>query len=388
MEIKIEQIKPLVHEYAKNLSLLFITDEAIEVREYNNFFHFLFKELYFNVDYEDAFNVYEHNQNTIDLVIIHVSGNIDKVRTLTQAIRKLSNDIYIFVYITNEETRVDFAISSCFCADGFLPTHFNKDNIYQYLYRFLKRTIEKKELDEYVKGLEIAHNELLTAEKRFDNYLKNLKNIEYIDKEKLIAELSSIKNKVHDNLELEDNYIKETQTNTIAQEKLNDIRFTQNSKMSASEFIATLDDTIIDKAEDFLGMLDEYAFTLDDFSHASAVQSLSDIASVTTILREFYYTVDTLTCFPVITRTFDGIINFLNSLSAAQLEDEEKKSTLVLILEGLGNDLEDWITHLFIDRTVDNIHYFDASFANNTLEMEAIFAENELESDEDDLEFF
>ena len=369
-----------MHEYAKNLSLLFITDEAIEVREYNNFFHFLFKELYFNVDYEDAFNVYEHNQNTIDLVIIHVSGNIDKVRTLTQAIRKLSDDTYIFAYTTSKETRENFVTSSCFCADGFVPTPFDKDNIYKYFYRFLKRIIEMQELNEYVNGLEIAYNALLTVENRFNNYLKKLDNVEHIDKEKLIAELSSIKNKVHDNLELEDNYIKETQTHTIAQEKLNDIRFTQNNKMSASEFIATLDDTIIDKVEDFLGMLDEYAFTLDDFSHANAVQSLSDIASVTTILREFYYTVDTLACFPVITRTFDGIINFLNSLSAAQLEEKEKKSTLVLILEGLGNDLEDWITHLFIDRTVDNIHYFDASFANNTLEMEAIFAENELES--------
>jgi len=31
--MEVEQIKPLVNEYAKNLSLLFITNETTEVRE-------------------------------------------------------------------------------------------------------------------------------------------------------------------------------------------------------------------------------------------------------------------------------------------------------------------------------------------------------------------
>jgi len=388
---RLGSIKPLVNEYAKNLSLLFITNEATEVREYVQFFSFLFKKLNFTLDTIDSWKIYNSYNNSIDLVIVHVNEDINEFKDLIQSIRKLSNEIYILVFTTNEEKRINFNLSSCFCADGFMPAPFDKDTIYLYLYRFLKRMSEKKELNEYVKGLEFAHKELLNIEERFKYYIQKLKNIEDIDKEKLILELCNIKNRVQDNFDTEEKSIKvfkKTITNTIAQEKLDDIRFTQHDKMTASEFIETLDDTIIDKAEDFLGMLDTYTYTLDDLLQSDAKQSLSHISSLTSILREFYYTVDTLTLFPVIVRTFDSIINFLNSLNVEQLEDSDKKSTLVLILEGLGNDLESWITNVFINRMTDDIHYFDASFANNTLEMEAIFTQTEIESDEDDLEFF
>ena len=388
MDTKIEKIKPLVNEYAKNLSLLFVANETTK---YIDFFNFLFKKLNFTVDTEDAFDIYNHYKNSIDLVVVHISGDVNEFKELIQSIRKLSDEVYILVFTTSEEKRMSFELSSCYCADGFIPTPFDKDKVYLYLYRFLKKIIEKQELDAYVKELDEAHDELLAIETRFYDYIQKLKNIEYIDREKLINELCSIKDKVEYNCEIKDNSIqtkKETLVNTIAQEKLDDIRFTQHDKMTASEFIESLDDTIIDKAEDFLGMLDTYTYTLDDFLQSDATQSLSHIETLTSILREFYYTVDTLMLFPVIVRAFDSIINFLNSLSIEQLENSDKKSTLILILEGLGNDLESWITNVFIDRVIDDIHYFDASFANNTLEMEAIFTQTEIESDEDDLEFF
>lgn len=386
--MEVETIKPLVNEYAKNLSLLFIANETTEVREYVNFFSFLFKKLNFVSDVSEALNLYNHYQDSIDLVIVHVSGDINEFKELIQAIRNKSNELYILAFSTNEETRINFSLNSCFCADGFVPIPFDKDKTYLYFYRFLKRIFEKQELDEYINGLELAHAELLSIEERFDNYIEKLKSVEYIDKDKLIGELCNIKNKVEHNFEIEESVIQSKKESAIKKEKLDDIRFTQHDKMTATDFIASLDDTIIDKAEDFLGMLDTYAYTLDELLKSDAVQSLSHISTLTAILREFYYTVDTLTLFPVIVRTFDSIIEFLNSLSAEQLEDNDKKATLVLILEGLGNDLESWITNVFIDRATDDIHYFDASFANNTLEMEAIFRQTEIESDEDDLEFF
>ena len=60
----------------------------------------------------------------------------------------------------------------------------------------------------------------------------------------------------------------------------------------------------------------------------------------------------------------------------------------VEILIGLGKDLELWIKEIFIKRDAQDIHYFDASFANNCLELEIIFHKNELEESADDLEFF
>ena len=48
-----------------------------------------------------------------------------------------------------------------------------------------------------------------------------------------------------------------------------------------------------------------------------------------------------------------------------------------------------WIDLVFISKKTDNIHYFDASFANTCLELEMIFKVNEKKiNDEDILEFF
>jgi len=340
--MKIEKIKSLVNEYAKNLSLLFVTNEVKEVSEYVKFFKFLFNKITYASTGKGAKNLYD---DSIDLVIVHISGNIKEFTKLIKAIRKKSDDIYILAFTTDAEKRINFNLNSRYHVDGFIPIPFNKDKIYFYLYRLLKRIIERKELEAYIQELEDVH----------DNFFHEKKEV--------------VKNR-------------------ISKEKLNDIRFTEEDTITASEFVATLDDTIVDKAEDFLEMLNQYTYTLDQLSQNNPRQSLSSIKSLIAILREFYCIVDTLALFPIIVRTFDTIINFLNSLSHEQLENNERKSTLILIFEGLENDLTDWITNIFIERATDNIHYFDASFANNVVEMEAIFRQTEIESDEDDLEFF
>ena len=70
-------------------------------------------------------------------------------------------------------------------------------------------------------------------------------------------------------------------------------------------------------------------------------------------------------------------------------EHSEQKRLLILNLIGLVKDLEQWITIVFIQKIADDVHYLDASFANNVVEIESIFTKRELVSnEEDDLEFF
>ena len=82
------------------------------------------------------------------------------------------------------------------------------------------------------------------------------------------------------------------------------------------------------------------------------------------------------------------LTSFLNSLSIEHFEDIAQKKLLIEVLLGLGKDLELWIKAIFIDQNTDNIHYFDASFANNSIEIDALFHKDEFEEDDDDLEFF
>ncbi len=59
------------------------------------------------------------------------------------------------------------------------------------------------------------------------------------------------------------------------------------------------------------------------------------------------------------------------------------------MLVGIMQDLDLWAKTIFVEQETNDIHYLDASFANNILEIEVIFQNQELEhDDEDDLEFF
>ena len=59
------------------------------------------------------------------------------------------------------------------------------------------------------------------------------------------------------------------------------------------------------------------------------------------------------------------------------------------MLLAIINDVEKWIDIIFIHHTTKDIHYLDASFSSNILEVENLFLEHyEEDEDEDDLEFF
>lgn len=174
----------------------------------------------------------------------------------------------------------------------------------------------------------------------------------------------------------------------IEKDRLADIRFNQSHKITSIDFMSTLDPTIADKVENFVEQLDEYNALLYDLESMDGDESLKQIQLVNNILLDFYYSVDSMGAFPIIVRTFNQLIEFLNTISIIQLENKEKRLMLGKILQGLGIDLENWIKSIFEEQTTDDIHYFDASFANNCIEVEALFCEEELESDEDDLEFF
>ncbi|MDF1877065.1 hypothetical protein JHD47_04485 [Sulfurimonas sp. SAG-AH-194-L11] len=62
------------------------------------------------------------------------------------------------------------------------------------------------------------------------------------------------------------------------------------------------------------------------------------------------------------------------------------------IICNVEKNIFNWIKAIFIDQSVENIYYFNASFSNATLEIESMFHSVRFESNEvfdgDDLGFF
>jgi hypothetical protein len=57
------------------------------------------------------------------------------------------------------------------------------------------------------------------------------------------------------------------------------------------------------------------------------------------------------------------------------------------MLKGLSADLYKWLDVVFIKYEAENIYYFDASFANNCLEVELIFNEQKEDKQNIDSDF-
>ena len=171
--------------------------------------------------------------------------------------------------------------------------------------------------------------------------------------------------------------------------RFEDIRYSKQERYNSDSLFEILDDMAVDKIEMFMDDLNEMLLTLYDLEESNSEKSVILMQEVSATLNEFYALVDTFVVFPVMVRTFQNLSLFLSQITSEMYDKNEQKELLIMHLIGLVNDLEKWIDIIFIQRLADDVHYLDASFANNVLEIEAIFEDKEIViDDEDDLEFF
>ncbi len=153
-------------------------------------------------------------------------------------------------------------------------------------------------------------------------------------------------------------------------ERLKDIRFSTDNNLSSYELESILDDSIYSKIELFQEHLDELIFLIDELENKDAKtlhQALPKITSKYILFKEL---VTTITLFPIIVKSFHNLIIFLENLELKTLENTTKRELLIIMLGGLNADISNWIDTVFIKKEAEDVYYFDASFANNCLEIE------------------
>lgn len=90
---------------------------------------------------------------------------------------------------------------------------------------------------------------------------------------------------------------------------------------------------------------------------------------------------------------FSTIIYAFESLSKKMIEledinilNERDMRKIVLLLQTLKDDISIWRKSIFLDASVDNIHYLDSSFLSSCMQIESILNQTQIE--DDDIEFF
>jgi two-component system chemotaxis response regulator CheY len=169
--------------------------------------------------------------------------------------------------------------------------------------------------------------------------------------------------------------------------KIKDIRYSIHEEISPDDFINELDPTIEDKIGNFLDDLSLLSISIYDLEE-NPEKAKEEIKNIISYLNSFNNIVETLGLFSIINRSFNNLCDFLETVDDEFLHNGEKRILLATMLGGLCDDLERWIYTMFIDKNARDIHYLDASFADNCYVIESTFSQAEDNSEDGELEFF
>ncbi|MDA7818381.1 response regulator [Sulfurimonas sp.] len=373
----------LLASTGKDFKVLYIEDD-IEIRNSTSqFLNTFFNVVDTAIDGLDGLEKYKsfHKENNSYYHLIITDINMPNMNgiELSKNILKINPDQTILVISAYNDSNNLIEMINLHISH-FTPKPILQEHIIETLLMICNRLNDTILLDRYYLDIEKLSNELCDKNKQLETTIRYYKDeIECINK--------ANKQVINGGTDEEEKPKKEkiTLSNSIS----NDLRFTQNDKVDANSFVETLDDSVIDKIETFVHEVDRLALHIYDIEDLNDIESIKiKMNDIVEVFTNFTGVIDSLATFPVTVRAFISFSNFLDTLDMSFVDDKAKKKMFVFALLGVTNDLEEWIKNIFVDRLTNDIHYFDASFANNCLELEAMFNDTEIESDDDDLEFF
>jgi len=360
-------MKQLVNEYASSLNLLFVKMGEGDIELYKNKFLSIFQNFFYVAAENEINEIWDKYKDSIDLIIINIDNKIekDKLEQKLTSFRKFNILIPVYVIYSDVETVSTYnIISNCFF-DTIIPYPYNEERINQFFYSSLKRVIEINELNFLIEDLE----------SNIDSKIENSTDTNAFKIESILESLKNPSPVIATN-SFDEKDIREK-----------DLRFTQTDKISADDFVGTLDITFIDKVEIVQDHLDNFITILYDFEERDSADAYLLLPSIVEGIQEVYILINSIGSFSIVARAFDSLRTFLENLSEENLAQNEQKQMLSKMLISIALDLENWIKVVFIEHTTDNIHYFDASFSSNILEIENVFTVQEA-CEEEDFEFF
>lgn len=164
------------------------------------------------------------------------------------------------------------------------------------------------------------------------------------------------------------------------------LRRTHNYKISASSYMTTLRDTIIDDLEELNELELDMQSELYEFEYSQQYETLQNIAH---IFKIYSNTLIRLIEFSDLAYAVESVSDYLKELSQAHID--ANGYIIKVVIQSVLDDLSNWKEHVFVTQTTDDIHYLDSSLYNTILELKNSFEQSssiDETKNEDDLEFF
>lgn len=170
----------------------------------------------------------------------------------------------------------------------------------------------------------------------------------------------------------------------ITDEKKKILGKTHFNKTTAYEFVQNTAISLmskIDALEDVENQLDEELIAFEE------EPSTEKLISVSNAFLSYAEVVELMVEFDHLVFAIKTLAEAITSVTEEQFDPKSIKKFVTLCLN-LVHDLGAWRDNIFIKQDANDIHYLDSSLLSSCLQIEAIFAQKEIEEEEDDFELF
>lgn len=362
-------VNMVIRNYAKGMSLLVVDDEPISLEICKRFFSKFFFRVDTAKDGVEAYDILTNGKRKYDLIITDIlMPNMNGVQ-LIEKIRLNSFDQKIIVLSAlNDLDELRNIITQG--VDAIMLKPLNIDETIPVLLRVLKTIYNTKKLNLQLKQLKLIAQ---------DNVKLKITN------QKTQKESVTINVAKNDNVQVSAPKVQQESSRLI---KKYGIRESVKGG-KASKFMQNFDEYDLERVEAFLDNFIAYEANICKMETLNASDTKSHLQGITTTLYDFVQILNQFGSFYVAANAAENLLKFINNLKTEDLNDSDRKELFVSVFLALLEDIEKWIKSVFIDQDASNINYFDASFANTCLEIEAIFSNDiALSNNDDDLEFF
>ncbi len=363
-------ILQMIKEDAKNVNILIAEDDLVMQGLYKRLFKDMFANFTMVNDGAQAYEYFCDEKNpSIDLIITdNYMPNMGGIE-LVEKIREINFNVRIIV-MTSEHDLTAIKKYTLSGVDAILPKPYDEELTMRVLQRTLHYIGENKFLEHYIGQLELMAKENVV---RKGEELKNRTLEERSVKMKKAESVQKISSE------------SPIDKNTLIQK----YNIRQSIKAMEDVNVEDFDIRGKERMDDFREKLSSYELLLYSIEN-------NDVASLRLVLeivlegvKELIDALDMIGIFPVASHAATNLIIFIENLGDEALKDKDKQELFIDILATMLGDFDKWIDLVFISKSTDNIHYFDASFANTCLELEMVFKINKPNTqDEDNLEFF
>ncbi|MBU0719947.1 response regulator [bacterium] len=346
----------LVKNLARNASILIVDDDEFTLDIYESVFSTLFLKIYTAKDGQEAFDLWMDQNKNIDIIVTDMMMPTLNGFEFINKIRENSNSQHVLVLTSLDDLNEMLDIVNL-GVDGIIPKPYSHEKVFPVLARVLEVIKAKKTMKRQIFQLKLLSQEKVTLK-------------------------ASAKNKAQDISKENIKVAKEADNKLSA--KYNIRKTIQGA--DALSLSNTIDYSDMDNIDALISSLHEYEASIVELEGKPANEIIDNLISSTDAISTFLNIIGRIGSFEVAYEAGKHLIEFIKNINASELEDSTKKELFFDAYLSMFQDIDSWLEVVFINKEASNVNYFDASFANTCLELEAIFADK-LE-DDSELEFF